>query len=320
VPYDILHARTPSRLVPTVQSAAFVAEHLPGVRELCGQLFISARLPGEAACRRRPDLSRHAQFRDAVSVVVPCHNEAMNVGPLVAALRESYDPYLKEIVLVDDNSVDDTAAVGDALARQDSRIRVVRRAPPAGVGRALREGYAATTGEYVLTMDCDFAMLVPELRDLFEAVAEGCDGAIGSRFSYDSVLLNYPAGKLLGNRAFHALVRVLIRRPVRDVSNNLKLYRGDLLRALEITQDGFAANAETGLAPILAGANIREVPIAWINREAEMGVSSFKVLKVAPGYAIALARMLLRSSAGRARARPGFEPVSHSSTTGRGQR
>ena len=301
VPYDILHARTPSALVPTVQSAAFVAEHLPGVRELCGQLFISARLPGHAARRRRPDLARHAQFRDAVSIVVPCHNESMNVGPLVDALRESYDPYLKEIVLVDDNSVDDTAAVCAALAQRDARVRVVHRSPPAGVGRALRDGYAATTGDYVLTMDCDFAMLVPELRDLFDAVAAGCDGAIGSRFSHDSVLLNYPAGKLLGNRAFHVLVRLLTRQRIRDVSNNLKLYRGDLLRELEITQDGFAANAETGLAPILAGANIREVPIAWINREAEMGVSSFKVLRVAPGYAVALARMLLRPPARGAR-------------------
>jgi len=297
VPYDILHARTPSGLVPTVQSAAFVAEHLPGVRELCGQLFISARLPGHAPRRRRPDLTRHAQFRGAVSVVVPCHNEAMNIAGLVDALRESYDAYLKEIVLVDDNSSDDTAARGEALAAADPRVRVVRRGPPAGVGRALRDGYAATTGEYILTMDCDFEMLVPELRDLFDAVAEGCDGAIGSRFSYDSVLLNYPAGKLLGNRAFHALVRLLSRRRVRDVSNNLKLYRGDILRELEIGQDGFAANAETGLAPILAGANIREVPIAWINREAEMGVSSFKVLRVAPGYAIGLARMLLRTRA-----------------------
>lgn len=297
VPYDILHARTPSRLVPTVQSAAFIAEHLPGVRELCGQLFISARLPGQAPRRRRPDLTRHAQFRDAVSVVVPCHNEAMNVERLVDALRESYDAYLKEIVLVDDNSSDDTAAVGAALTKSDPRVRVVRRRPPAGVGRALRDGYAATTGEYILTMDCDFEMLVPELRDLFDAVAQGCDGAIGSRFSYDSVLLNYPAGKLLGNRAFHALVRLLVRRRVRDVSNNLKLYRGDILRDLQITQHGFAANAETGLAPILAGAEIREVPIAWINREAEMGVSSFRVLRVAPGYAIGLARMLLRSRA-----------------------
>lgn len=292
VPYDILHARTPGRLVPTVQAAAFIAEHLPGVREVCGQLLINARLPGVTVHRPRPDLSRHQQFRGAVSVVVPCHNESMNVPRLVDALRQSYDPYLREIVLVDDNSEDDTAAVSEALARQDQRVRVVRRTPPAGVGRALRDGYAATSGEYVLTMDCDFEMLVPELRDLFDAVAAGHEGAIGSRFSHDSVLLNYPPGKLLGNRAFHLLVRLLIRRPVRDVSNNLKLYRGDILRNLEITQDGFAANAETGLAPILAGADIHEVPIAWINRDEHMGLSTFKVLRVAPGYALALARML----------------------------
>lgn len=292
VPYDILHPRTPAALVPAVQSAAFLAEHLPGVSELSGQLFISARMPGATSRRPRPDLANHAHFRDAVSVVLPCHNEAMNVPRLVEALRQSYDAYLHEIIVVDDNSTDETASVARALAAEDPRIKLVSRVPPGGVGLALRDGYAATTGEYILSMDCDFEMLVPELRDLFDAVAEGYDGAIGSRFTYNAVLLNYPAGKLIGNRAFHLLVRLMIGRRVRDISNNLKLYRGEILRGLQISQDGFAANAETGLGPILAGANIREVPIAWINREADMGVSSFKVVRVAPGYAVALYRML----------------------------
>lgn len=292
VPYDILHPRTPARLVPAVQAAAFVAEHLPGVRETCGQLFISARMPGRSSRRAGPDLARHDQFRDAVSFVVPCHNEAMNVGRLVHALRKSYGAYVHEIVLVNDNSDDETAAVGEALAQLDERVRVVNRTSDPGVGHALRDGYAATTGRYILSMDCDFEMLVPELRDLFDAVADGHDGAIGSRFSYDSVLLNYPPVKLIANRAFHLLARLAVKRRVRDISNNLKLYRGDILRSLEITQGGFAANAETGLAPILAGNDIVEVPIAWINREADMGVSSFKVLRVAPGYAAALVRML----------------------------
>ncbi len=317
VPYDILHPRTPAGLVPAVQSAAFVAEHLPGVREACGQLFISARLSGPAARRRRPDLTRHERFRGAVSVVVPCHNEAPNVARLVDALRESYDAYVHEIVLVDDNSTDDTVRIAQGLADRDPRVKIVRRTPPAGVGLALRDGYAATTGAYILTMDCDFEMLVSELRDLFDAVAAGHDGAIGSRFSYRSVLLNYPAGKLLGNRAFHLLVRLVTRRPVRDVSNNLKLYRADLLRGLTITQDGFAANAETGLAPILAGADIVEVPIAWINREADMGVSSFKVLRVAPGYAIALYRML-RDQRRTAGAGPTQEFVPHAQKSSHG--
>ena len=272
---------------------------------MCGQLFISARLPGQRRAAAAPTSSRHARFRDAVSVVVPCHNEAMNVAALVTALRESYDPYLKEIVLVDDNSVDDTAAVCEALAAQDAaRAAGAPHAPGAAsaarCATATPRPPASSSSRWTATSRCS----CPSCATCSTRWPDGCDGAIGSRFSHDSVLLNYPAGKLLGNRAFHALVRLLVRRRIRDVSNNLKLYRGDLLRDLEITQDGFAANAETGLAPILAGADIREVPIAWINREAEMGVSSFKVLRVAPGYAIALARML--ATARRAvRDRPG---------------
>jgi dolichol-phosphate mannosyltransferase len=293
VPYDILHPRTPKRLIPSVQSFAFVLEHLPGVRRLCGTLFITARKPGRTSLERpRVDMARHEHLRDAISVVVPCHNEAMNIGRLVHALISSYDGYIHEIVLVNDNSSDETAAVARELAERERRVKLVDRTPPAGVGRALRDGYAAATGRYILSMDCDFEMLVPELRDLFDVIAAGYDGAIGSRFSHESVLLNYPAAKLIGNRAFHLIAKVVTRRPIHDVSNNLKLYRAEILHDMDITQDGFAANAETGLKPLLDGYDIVEVPIAWINRSADMGTSTFKVAGVAPGYVRALGRML----------------------------
>ncbi len=293
VPYDILHPRTPRRLVPAVQSTAFVLEHLPGVRELCGTLFICASKPGRTSRERpRTNLARHEVLRDAISVVVPCHNEEMNIPDLVHALTATYDSYIHEIVLVNDNSRDGTATVTRELANKDPRVRLVDRSPPGGVGRALRDGYAVTTGKYILSMDCDFVMLVPELQDLFDVVAAGHEGAIGSRFSYESVLLNYPASKLLGNRAFHLIIRLLLHSKVRDISNNLKLYRGDILREMDISQDGFAANAETGLRPLLEGRDIKEVPIAWIDRSSDMGVSTFRVARVAPGYIIALARML----------------------------
>jgi 2-polyprenyl-3-methyl-5-hydroxy-6-metoxy-1,4-benzoquinol methylase len=299
VPYDILHPRTPARLVPAVQSTAFVLEHLPVVRKLCGTLFISAVKPGRSSMERpRKDLARHESLRDAISVVVPCHNEAMNIPRLVHALTATYDSYIHEIVLVNDNSQDDTAEVARELGRQDPRVRLLDRSPPPGVGRALRDGYAATTGRYILTMDCDFEMLVPELQDMFDVIAAGHEGAIGSRFSHESVLLNYPAAKLLGNRAFHLILRLLLRRKVRDISNNLKLYRGEILREMNIEQDGFAANAETGLRPLLEGRDIKEVPIAWINRSGDMGVSTFRVARVAPGYIKALARMLAGSGRG----------------------
>jgi hypothetical protein len=61
---------------------------------------------------------------------------------------------------------------------------------------------------------------------------------------------------------------------------------------LEIEEPHFAANMETGLKPLLAGYDIEEVPISWINRTADMGESSFKIFKVAPNYFWALMRTI----------------------------
>jgi SAM-dependent methyltransferase len=189
VPYDIVHPLTPRSLLRAVQSLAFILEHAPVVRDLCGTLYIWLVKPGSARSRH-VNLAVHPQLFGSTSVVIPCHNEEMNIRPLVDALLRTYDQYIHEIILVDDNSTDGTAEVARQAMREEARVKVIQRTPPGGVGRALRDGYAAATGKYILTMDCDFVLIVPELRDLFDAVAEGRDGAIGSRFSYDSVLVN----------------------------------------------------------------------------------------------------------------------------------
>jgi len=127
-------------------------------------------------------------------------------------------------------------------------------------------------------------------------VAEGYDGAIGSRFSHDSLLINYPFFKILCNRGFHFLANAVLPIRVRDISNNLKLYKTEVLKKLEIEEDHFAANVETGLKPLLAGYHIKEVPISWINRTIDMGSSSFRIVNVAPNYFRALAKIVATSN------------------------
>jgi glycosyltransferase involved in cell wall biosynthesis len=114
-----------------------------------------------------------------------------------------FDDYIHEIIPVDDNSRDNTRGVIERLAAEDARIKPVFRTPPNGVGRAISDGYRASTGRWVLSMDCDFQHLLPEMRDLFDAAAAGHDVVVGSRFSRHSVLLNYPFQKIVANRAFH---------------------------------------------------------------------------------------------------------------------
>jgi dolichol-phosphate mannosyltransferase len=270
-PFDIVHPRTPRFLLSVVQTLGFVLEHAPVIRELRGTLYIWARKLGG---KPRPlvNLAEHEALHASVSVVAPCHNEEMNVEPLVDALVGMYGPYLHEIIIVNDNSTDRTADITRELGRRDPRVKLVDRKPPNGVGRALRDGYAAATGRYILTTDSDFAQIVPEFRDLFDVVARGHAGAIGSRFSHESMLINYPFFKILCNRVSHLLVNLLLPSRVRDISNSLKLYRADIIKNLVLEENHFAANVETGLKPLLAGHDVREVPISWIrDRRAARG-------------------------------------------------
>ena len=101
-------------------------------------------------------------------------------------------------------------------------------------------------------------------------------------------MVNYPFAKIVSNRLFHVLARRSLRLGFHDISNNLKLYKAEILKNLEITEDHFAANAEIGLKSIAAGYRIKEVPVSWINRTVDMGSSSFRLLGVGPHYLRAL--------------------------------
>jgi SAM-dependent methyltransferase len=304
VPFDIVHPRLPGRVIRSTQFLSYIVEHTPVIKETCGTLYIWGKKPGGPENRHTVDLTEHPDLFDSTSIVVPCHNEEMNVPRLVRGLLGTYGRYIHEILIVNDNSKDRTADVTRELARNEPRVKLIDRQPPNGVGRALRDGYAAATGQYILSMDSDFLLILPELRDLFDAVARGRDGAIGSRFSYDSLLINYPFPKILANRCFHALANLIFRVHARDLSNNLKLYRAEILKSLSIEQPHFAANAETGLKPVLAGYDIEEVPISWIDRSADMGTSTFDVVKVAPGYLSALVSTIWQARKTRRMGRP----------------
>lgn len=295
---DFVYAPLTRRLIWFLRNLSVVLENTPGVRTLAGSILVHAQKPPRERALSSTSLPAHEPLRRAVSVVIPCLNEEMNVRPLVQRLCALFGEYLHEIIPVDDYSTDATKQVLRRLAAEDPRVKPVFRAPPRGVGRALADGYRAATGEYVLSMDCDFQHLLPEMRDLFDAAAEGYDVVVGSRFSRHSVLLNYPFQKIMANRGFHLLAQLLLVRSFRDVTNNLKLFRRDVVKRLDLMEPGFAANAETGLQPLLMDCSFKEVPISWINRAPDMGTSSFRLAGVGNGYGRVLYRLWLKCALG----------------------
>ena len=294
---DFVYSPLNRPLIWFLRNLSILLENTPVLQTFAGSILVHAQKPPRVTERPSNSLYQHESLYKAVSVVIPCHNEEMNIKPLVTLLQELYGDYIYEIIPVDDNSKDRTGAILRQLAEGDPTIKPVFRTPPNGVGRAIADGYRAATGQYVLSMDCDFQHLLPELRDLFDAAALGYDVVVGSRFSRHSVLLNYPIQKIVANRGFHFLTRILfLRTDIRDLTNNLKLMRREVVENLQITQPGFAINAETGLQPVLMGYSVKEVPISWINRTPDMGVSSFRLMKVGGGYWQVLLRLWLKTT------------------------
>ncbi|NJK67494.1 MAG: glycosyltransferase [Microcoleus sp. SU_5_3] len=292
---DFVYAPLTRELIWILRNLSIILENTPVLQTLAGSILVHAQKPPRKVDRPPISLCDREELRGAISVVVPCHNEEMNIEPLVSRLKGFYGDYIHEIVLVDDNSKDATSEVIKKLASEDPRIKPVFRTPPNGVGRAISDGYKAATGRYILSMDCDFQHLLPEIRDLFDAAAEGYDVVIGSRFSRHSVLLNYPLSKIVVNRGFHLLAQIVFFRHFRDLTNNLKLMRREVVEKLELTQPGFGINAETGLQPLLMGYSVKEVPISWINRTPDMGMSSFRLVRVGGGYVQVLWKLWLKT-------------------------
>jgi dolichol-phosphate mannosyltransferase len=291
---DFVYTPLTRRLIWVLRNLSIVLENMPGIRTLAGTILVHAQKPPRRAEMVQTILPLDERFRRAVSVVVPCRNEEMNVKSLVGQLSALFGDYIQEIILVDDVSADRTAEEIGALAIANPKIKPIYRKAPNGVGRAIAEGLHAASGEYVLSLDCDFQHLLPEVRDLFEAIAKGYDVAMGSRFSRHSILLNYPFWKIIANRAFHVVAQLMLFARFRDVTNNLRLMRRETIDNLVLIEPGFAINAEIGLQCLIGGYRVKEVPISWIGRRTDMGVSSFRLLKVGGGYWRVLRAVWLR--------------------------
>lgn len=223
-----------------------------------------------------------------ISVVIPAHNEEKVIPRMLNLLTTHFDRYIKEIIIVNDCSTDDSKKLLEKLKREYPKLRPVHRKTDGGVGNAIRAGISAVSDNvsHVLLLDCDFLENIQDIKKLI-ANYQDADGLIGSRYMKNGKLQNYPFMKKVANRSFHTLVRLLLGIPHIDVTNNFKLYKREIVSAIVpyLKSSGFSINAETGIYPYLLGFTTKEVPVSWIGRKEDMGSSNFNIMKAGPGYA-----------------------------------
>ncbi len=229
-----------------------------------------------------------------LSIVMPAHNEAGLAGTTIETLHQALAkagvPH--ELVVVDDASTDGTGELLDHLAARLPAVRVVHRAPPPGVGRAVRAGIAAARGDAVVIAMADGSDEPRDICAYYHRLQEGYDVVFGSRFVRGGSVEGYPPLKLAINRVGNHLMRLLFGRGENDLSNALKAYRREVLRAIEpLESDHFEIFVELPLKALAAGARAATVPVAWHGRRA--GASKLKLARQVPRYARVILRLWL---------------------------
>ena len=202
-----------------------------------------------------------------LSLFFPCHNEAANLEALVtdalAALPTLATTF--EVILIDDGSRDDTAAVAERLVqRHNGVVRLVRHEVNRGYGGALRTGFAAARYEYLAYTDGDRQFRVADLARLTtSAVADNAPVVIGYRLKRAD-----PPLRLVYAALYRVANRVWFGLRVRDVDCAAKLFHRDVLRNIRISSDGAFFSAELLIRLHLAGVRFIEVGVPHYPRTA----------------------------------------------------
>ena len=210
-----------------------------------------------------------------LSVVIPAHNEEDSIETTVLSIHKVLkdEGIEHELLVVNDNSHDETEIILKKLSTNNSSIRYINNIPPNGFGFAVRAGLESFTGDAVAIMMADNSDSPHDLVKFYRRMNEGnYDCVFGSRFRRGGKVIEYPKHKLWLNRVVNNGIRILFGFRYNDTTNAFKLYRAHVVPHLKpFLSHHFNLTVELPLKAIIRGFSYSIVPNSWTNRTA--GVS-----------------------------------------------
>jgi len=228
-------------------------------------------------------------FMDKLLVVIPTYNEKENIVKLISEILK-----LKlSILIVDDNSPDQTADTVNNFFKNNKNVNVLKRKQKLGLGSAYRDGFnwgIKNNFNYLVEMDADFSHQVNDLKKMIENKAEN-RLVIGSRYIPDGEIVGWSKRRELLSKFANKFVKFLTSSKVNDSTSGFRIYSKQVLEKIDYsktTSNGYSFQIEMTLIAVDKGVDVIEVPITFLEREIGKSKMNYKIILEALKYLIVL--------------------------------
>jgi dolichol-phosphate mannosyltransferase len=219
-------------------------------------------------------------------LILPTYNEIENLQAIVAAAGDALagaapDGY--RILIVDDGSPDGTGQLADRLAGEHLWVQVLHRTEKNGIGPAYLAGFRHALDQgagYVMEMDSDFSHDPADLPRLLQAVYDGADLALGSRYVPGGDVVDWGLLRRFISEGGSTYARLVLGLHVRDLTGGFKCFRRDVLEAIHfdgVRSQGYAFQVELTYRAAQAGFRVVEVPIVFRDRQQGTSKMSWRI-------------------------------------------
>ena len=205
-------------------------------------------------------------------IAVPTYNEAPNIERFITAVFE-HIPNDAEVLVIDDNSPDGTAALVEALiARYSERLHILNRPEKQGLAQAYLAAFdwgLSRDYEIFLEMDADFShnpVYIPEMLKQIQTH----DAVIGSRNIKGGGVEGWSAWRNLVSKGGSLYSRIILGCPIRDLTGGFNMWRKSALGKIglgNIISRGYSFQIEMKYRAFCSGCSIKEIPILFADRK-----------------------------------------------------
>ena len=222
-----------------------------------------------------------------VSVIIPAFNEAAMLQPTLSAVCRYLDSlhhqYRWEVIVVNDGSRDQTGSIADLFAASHRGVRVVHHPRNCGLGQALRSGFDASRGDYVVVLDSDLSYAPDHIGLLLNRIRATQAKVVGaSPYAPGGKVSHVPWLRRVMSAWANRFLSAVAGSSLSTLTGMVRVYEGRFIRALSLRSIGMEVSPEIVYKSLLLRAQIDEIPahLDWKLQQAVQGgrSSSMRVL------------------------------------------